>query len=161
MFKNKLYLFLIIFLLLTNVATLLFFSTQSSKTNNYYYLKLENETKSWKLSNFEIIITPEKIKVGNGKIYYLGNLNDIEDATFFDYKLYVDNLGGKQMIQNKTIAGPPIYDAGFIETGSIESLLIKNENKINIGNFKNIYAVIKWETKDGQIFEEKMNLWNN
>ncbi|MFY3792493.1 hypothetical protein ACOQFO_12540 [Ureibacillus sp. MALMAid1270] len=40
----------------------------NEKSANHYYLSFTGESKTWKLIDYEVVITPESLKAGNGTL---------------------------------------------------------------------------------------------
>lgn len=155
--SKKFYLTVITILIASNLITFLYSAKETTTYNKSYTFKSSNFSDHWKLSGYGLSITPTIIKSGNGKLYYLGDINNIKTAKYFELNVYVTFKNNeRELLQRNSISGH-VYDAGYIDVGSVENSANKFD-KLGFEEIKEIFAVVKWETENGQNHEERINL---
>jgi hypothetical protein len=76
-------------------------NNKEAETN--YYLSLSGESEHWKLDGYEIMITPEGYKAGNGIL----TMKDIEKhmASFFSFDTYAVVDGEENRFHGHSVSG--------------------------------------------------------
>lgn len=142
-----------IVLLLTAIAGC---SNNESTDNDHYYFSLMGEGDEWVVKSYQIEISPESVKAGNGKLVMKGKSEYITDS--YNIRVYAVYDDKEEVIQGDSVTGNAELDITQISTGTIESSDGKylSPDKIN-----NIYMKIEWRDLDsGQWLDEKIDLFN-
>ena len=128
--------------------------TQQSNTNDY--LLLTGESEHWKLSDYEILLTPNGETIGNGKLI-MKNANEYFTDSF-SFRTYVVVDGTSNRIHTGSVSGKT--DISKQTTGKIEKDG-HNANALSLKNIDNIYIEVEWtdqETKGNK--RERIDLYN-
>ncbi|WP_332646912.1 hypothetical protein [Lysinibacillus sp. 54212] len=110
---------------------------------NHYYLSLMGESESWSLTGYEVLITSDHFKAGNGTLN-MKNANEyIGDS--FQFRTYAVINGEDTIVHSGSVAGAEI-DIAKQTTGAIEgeSYLDKNGDFITLNDVTNIYMTVEW-----------------
>lgn len=151
--NRKLVMLIGIVLLFTAIAG----CSNNESTDNYrYYFSLMGEGDKWVVNPYQIEISPESFKAGNGKIVMKGKSEYSTDT--YNIRVFAVYDDEEKVIQGNSVSGNAVKDITQISTGTIESSDGKylSPDKIN-----NIYMKIEWKDLDsGKWLEEKIDLFN-
>lgn len=127
-------------------------SDKKAETN--YYISLSDESEHWKLNGYEIKMTPEGYKAGNG-ILKMKNENK-QNEGFLSYDVYAVVSGEEERFHGGSVSGDA--DITEIPIGTIDG---EEGNLKDFSEFDEIYMTVTWnnEDTDGDQ-EEKMVLYN-
>jgi|SRR5699024_2910758 len=119
----------------------------NNKTETNYYLSLGDEGDNWEIDGYEIMMTPEGYKAGNGILKRKGEDKEIEG--FLSYDVYAD-VGGEK---NRFHGGSVSEDTNITElaTGTIDS---EEENLKEFPQIDEIYMTVTWND-DGTDGDQK------
>lgn len=127
-------------------------SNKKAETN--YYISLSDESDHWKLDGYEIMMTPEGYKAGNGILKMKDEGK--QSKGFLSYDVYAV-VGGEE---NRFHGGSVSGDADITEmaTGTIDG---EEENLKELPEIDEIYMSVTWndDDTDGDQ-EEKIILYN-
>ncbi|CRK84584.1 hypothetical protein [Neobacillus massiliamazoniensis] len=110
---------------------------------NHYYLSLMGESQTWKLTGYEVMITPENFKAGNGTLK-MKNANEyITDSFQFETHAVIN---GKDIVVHSGSANGAGIDIAKKTTGAIEGgvYLNKNGDPITLNEVSDIYMIVEW-----------------
>ncbi len=115
------------------------------------------ESKTWELSGYEIELTPNSSKFGNG-ILTMKNTTEYS-SDFFSFEVHATINNKDEVMQKHQSSGEQVNIATK-KMGSIEGneLPSKNGDYISINELSDIYMIIKWNDQQGNKKEERINL---
>lgn len=124
------------------------------KTETNYYISLSDESDHWKLNGYEIMMTPEGYKAGNGILKMKDE--DKQSEGFLSYDVYGSVDGEEIKFQSGSVSGDT--DITEMTIGTIEG---DEESLREFPKLDEIYMTITWndEDTDGDK-EEKIILYN-
>ena len=118
------------------------------------------ESHSWTLNGYEIVLTSDLFKAGNGTLS-MKNVDEYYTESF-GFKTYIVINGQDTRVHTGYVSGNNINIA-VETTGAIEggTYLNKNGAAITIDDITEIYMVIEWwdKTKDEDV-KERIDLYN-
>ncbi|MCM3397941.1 hypothetical protein [Oceanobacillus profundus] len=138
---------------LFSLVPLLFilFACQDQQLETNYYLSLLGDSETWRLSGYEIILTPDEIKVGNGKLIMKEENKYITDSFSFDtyavingvdHKIHAGSVSGRADIKEQT--------TGTLEGGA----------PIDFDELSSVYMIIEWwDPNESDNVQERINLY--
>ncbi|MCP3776582.1 hypothetical protein NLX71_25385 [Paenibacillus sp. MZ04-78.2] len=154
----------LIALVITNVVTLFMYFNKDVQ-NGYAQAQptvkvslFSGQGEHWKLDNYTIVKTNTSIWRGNGKLTYLGSLNEIKDSNYFKYSFYEKHgekkeklvLEGLKKSNNGNIDILENLKVGSIE-GPVEEM-DKNQGSVRY------YLEIEWVNNEGVSKKEEIPL---
>ncbi|MGF2614115.1 hypothetical protein FZC84_19220 [Rossellomorea vietnamensis] len=125
------------------------------------YLSLTGESKTWKLTGYEMEISPESFKAGNGTLIMKDAEEYNSDSIYFEAHAIINGKDFK--VHTGSEAGTGI-DIAENSTGSIEGGEYVNEagRPITFNEVSNIYVVVEWRNMDkGESIKENIPLYTN
>lgn len=124
------------------------------KTETNYYISLSDESDHWKLNGYEIMMTPEGYKAGNGILKMKDEAKQSEG--FLSYDVYGSVDGEEIKFQSGSVSGDT--DITEMTLGTIEG---DEESLREFPKLDEIYMTITWndENTDSDQ-EEKIILYN-
>lgn len=146
--------FIIIVLLLGVLSACNSVDTKSNQeTESNYYLSMSDESEHWKLSGYEIMITSEGYKAGNG-ILQMKDADEQKEG-FLSYDVYAVVGGEENRFHGGSMSGNA--DINGVTTGTIDGEEELKESP-NIGE---IYMTVTWSDADTDgAQKEKIVLYN-
>lgn len=156
MLKNK-KIFYLLFL-----SLVILFSGCSGKGNSvikHSYLSLMGESQSWNLIGYEVVITPENFKIGNGTLSRK-NVNEYT-ADSFHFETHAVINGEDLTVHSGSASGVGI-DIAEETTGAIEGETYLNEDgdPITLNDVSNIYMIVEWwDTGKSESVKERIDLY--
>ncbi|MCD5322157.1 MULTISPECIES: hypothetical protein [Pontibacillus] len=127
---------------------------------HHYYMPLDGESEHWVLSDFEVVMTPEALKVGNGKLM-MKQVEEYESSSMsFDTHLVVN--GEDSIVHSGAVSGNGI-DIAEESTGAIEGgpELTDEGDPIRLKDVSRIYMTVKWrDTDKKETMEERIDLYD-
>src|SRR5699024_5923969 len=125
-----------------------------NKIETNYYISLSYENDHWKLNGYEIMMTPEGYKAGNGMLKMKDE--DKQSEGFLSYDVYGSVDGEEIKFQSGSVSGDT--DITEMTIGTIEG---DEESLREFPKLDEIYMTITWndEDTDGDK-EEKIILYN-
>lgn len=142
----------VIFSLALSLLVLSACNNKEADTN--YYLSLNGESEHWKLSGYEIVITPEGYKAGNGTLTMKDHAEHM--AHFFSFDAYAVVDGEEDRFHGHSVSG----EADIAEQipGTIDG---DDEAMKELSEIDEIYVVINWNDQDTDgDREERIVLYN-
>lgn len=127
---------------------------------NHYYLSLMGESETWKLTDYEVVITPENFLAGNGTLYMKNENEYIVDAFHFETHAVIN---GEDIVVHSGSASGAGIDIAEETTGAIEGgpYLDKNKKPITLNEVSTIYMIVEWwDIGKSDSLKEKMDLYN-
>lgn len=123
-----------------------------------YYLSLMGESDNWSLTNYEIVLTQEDFKAGNGTLRIKDENEYMTDWFEFITHVVINN---KDTVVHHNMESGPGTDLTEKSTGAIEGPAYFNENKapITIEQVDSIYMIVKWKDNNNKV-EERIDLYN-
>lgn len=131
-------------------------SNYESTDNYQYYFSLMGEGEKWIVKSYQIEISPESVKAGNGEITMKGNSEYTTDS--YNIRVFAVYDDKEKVIQGNSITGNADLDIAQLSTGTIESSDGKylSPDKIN-----NIYMEIEWKDLESeQWLKDRIDLFN-
>src|SRR5699024_479297 len=128
-------------------------SKSNQETESNYYLSMSDESEHWKLSGYEIMITSEGYKAGNG-ILQMKDADEQKEG-FLSYDVYAVVSGEESRFHGGSVSGNA--DINDVTTGTIDG---EDELK-EFPDIDEIYMTVTWndDDKDGDQ-KEKIVLYN-
>ncbi|SFE75340.1 hypothetical protein [Alteribacillus iranensis] len=107
------------------------------------YLLLTGESDSWELSGYEVEITSETFKAGNGTLHMKNETDEASD--FFHFETHVVMNGEDTVVHSGSVSGPGV-DISEETTGAIESgaYLDENGEALTREDIADIYMIVEW-----------------
>jgi hypothetical protein len=123
-------------------------------------MKLMGESQTWDLTGYEIVITPENFKAGNGTLN-MKNANEYITNSFqFETHAIIN---GEDLVVHASSATGARIDIAKKTTGAIEggTYLNKNGDPITLNEVSDIYMIIEWwDTGKNDSVKERIGLYN-
>ncbi|ALC85556.1 hypothetical protein AM499_06780 [Bacillus sp. FJAT-22090] len=147
--------FYMLFLLL---VVLLSGCNGNEKSVSNYYLSLMGESQTWNLTGYEVVITPESFKAGNGTLHVKNGNKSIADSFSFETHVVINDKDVVVHTGAVTSAGIDITEES---TGAIEGGTYLNEDgtPITLTEINNIYMIVEWRGKS-ESAKERIDLYN-
>lgn len=123
---------------------------EDSETN--YYLSLSGESDHWKLDGYEILISSDKSKTGNGTLTMKNEDKYLTD--FFSFHVYTVVDGVENSLHSSSVSGET--DIAKQTTGTIES---EGENFTKFSEVDEVYMNIRWNDDTDRDQEERIVLY--
>jgi len=122
-----------------------------------YYLSLMGESPTWNLTGYEVVITPESFKAGNGTLYVKNGKKSIVDFFYFETHVVIND---KDVVVHTGAVSSAGSDIAEESTGAIEGATYLNEDgtPITLNEINNIYMIIKWRGKS-ESAKERIDLY--
>lgn len=116
---------------------------RAQQSNKEYYLLLMGESENWKLTDYEVVITPEEVNIGNGKLK-MKNKDEYKTA-FFSFNTYMVVNGQGYGVHASSWTGDGI-DIAKKTIGTLKggSLLNENGKPITFNDVDEIYMTVEW-----------------
>ncbi|GEL77238.1 hypothetical protein [Tenuibacillus multivorans] len=140
------------------IATFFLNQDEEDQSNHYYIFTLEGQSENWELSNYTVEFVPTHQYAGNGQLDYLGD--EAMTAQDFNFRVYamIDGMGTS--LQGKSITWNESTELSNMATGHVEGSIFKpNGDPVLFGDIEQIYATIHWRDADGQVVEERIDLY--
>ncbi|WFT74157.1 hypothetical protein [Halobacillus naozhouensis] len=143
------------FYLVLLIALLTGCSSNEKMTINNSYLSLSGESESWKVKSYDIEMTPNMSRAGNGKVIMKDKTNYNTDLFSIRVHAVIDN--NDKIIQGKSVTS----SGGKIDIAQETTGTTEITEPIPVDNINNIYMVIKWQdTNKNKTSEERINLFS-
>ncbi|WP_151699826.1 hypothetical protein [Psychrobacillus glaciei] len=164
MLKNKKVFFLLLFLTL---IFLLSGCNDNAKQNVVnHYLLLQGESETWSLTGYEVMLTPEKFKAGNGVLKMRYEENYLSEYFQFDTHAIINgedvtvhSISAEYL--NSENVGMDITEQHIMGM-EMEKRLNANGNPITPKDINVIYMIVKWKDMNkGEYVEERIDLYNS
>ncbi len=130
------------------LLTLLIGCSKTPEMNNNYYLLLMGESNTWKVDSYELSITPDTLKAGNGTLTMKNETEYQTEYINMEVHAVIDNKD--TVIQSTAVSGSHTSIAQ-INTGSIEGGTFYNKDgkAIELANISDIYMTVEWQENTG------------
>ncbi|WP_164670155.1 hypothetical protein [Virgibacillus doumboii] len=143
------------FFALLSLLILILAGCNAQKNDDNYFLSLTGESDSWKLNRYEIVITPEEFKLGNGTLTMKNHEEYKTDSFHFTTHAVINNED--RTIHTSSVTGMGI-DIAEETTGTIEG---KGENSITLDDISDVYMIVEWwDVNKEENVKERINLYN-
>ncbi|ATP40860.1 hypothetical protein CSE16_12850 [Solibacillus sp. R5-41] len=154
MILNSKRIFYMLFLLL---VVLLSGCNGNEKAVSKYYLSLVGESQNWNLTGYEVVITPESFKAGNGTLHMKNGNKSIVDSFYFETHVVIND--NDVVVHTGAVTGAGI-DIAEESTGAIEGGTYLNEDgtPITLNEINNIYMIVEWWSKS-ESAKERIDLY--
>lgn len=129
----------------------------NGETDTNYFLSLSGESDHWRLNDYEIIITPEGYKAGNGKLTMKGE--EKYTADFFNIGIYSVINGEKNRFHGRSISSS-ISEGTDIADQTIGTVESEGEVLTEPTEIDEIYAIVTWSDGSREDKEERIILYN-
>ncbi|OZU87121.1 hypothetical protein CIL03_18215 [Virgibacillus indicus] len=147
-----------------SIVPLLFLLLIQSGCNNQetaynYYLALKGESDNWNLNGYEIEMTQEKFKAGNGTLKMKSENEYKTDSFHFNTHAVINNEDITIHSGSDTGLGIDIAEE---TTGTIEAAtyLNKNGDPITLDEISDIYIIVEWwDRNKSKNVKERINLY--
>ncbi|WP_391116985.1 hypothetical protein [Psychrobacillus sp. L3] len=156
----------ILYLLITTLIVLLSGCNNSGKlVKNNYFLPLHGESQTWSLTGYEVMITPENFKAGNGTLKMKNEEKYLSDFFQFETHAVINNEDFTVHSNSIEFSSPETgdgIDIAEITTGAIESGKYLNEkgDPISLKEVNVIYMIVKWrDINKGAYANERIDLF--
>lgn len=140
---------------------LIFIVIQKNVPNHHDYLKLTGESAHWKVTDYEIELTPSKLSAGDGQLDFKPQ---DEDGMIEYYKFRMQAIinGKETSLQAQSVSGQTDFQDG-VNTGHISGPTLTTEvrNPITLQDIDEIYAVIEWEKEGGDMQKEEILFYHS
>src|SRR5699024_1343108 len=113
-----------------------------------YYISLSDESDHWKLNGYEIMMTPEGYKAGNGILKMKDE--DKQSEGFLSYDVYGSVDGEEIKFQSGSVSG----DTDITEM-TIRNIEGDEERIRELHKYEEIYMTITWNDEDTDGDKEK------
>lgn len=144
----------------------------AQKDNDNYYLSLTGESDNWNLSGYEVVITPEEFKLGNGTLTMKNHNKYTSDFFHFTTHAVINNED--RTVHSGSVSGMGI-DIAEETTGTIKG---GNNGAITPDKVSDIYMIVEWwdidkekdvkeridlydESEEDSTFLKKQSEWEN
>lgn len=137
----------------------LIFLLSGCNSNEKSVLKLMGESQTWNLTGYEVVITPERFKAGNG-ILNMRNANEyITNSFHFETHAVIN---GEDLVVHAGSATGEGIDIAKKTTGAIEGgTYYNNGDPITLNEVSDIYMIIEWwDTGKSGSVKERIDLYN-
>ncbi|WP_085505796.1 hypothetical protein [Thalassobacillus devorans] len=110
---------------------------------NHFYLSMMGESETWNLTGYEVVITPENFKAGNGTLNMKNENEYIADSIHFKTHAV---MNGEDIVVHSGSASGAEIDIANESTGAIEGGEYLNEDgsPITLKEVSNIYMTVEW-----------------
>lgn len=123
---------------------------------------LEGSSTHWQVSDYQIIVTPEKVERGHAEFVYLGDAQDIVDSDYYSISFYEGTPTGEHEVVYRNSALAIGGNVNIIENvKSVGSILGPNSQAETIktkNDYANSFAEITWNDSAGNEQTEIINL---
>ncbi|MFD2922287.1 hypothetical protein [Halobacillus naozhouensis] len=140
------------------IAILAGCNTQHNNTN--YHLTLMGKSEHWGLIGYEVVITPEELKAGNGTLNMKNKNKYITNSFHFETHAVIADKD--ITVHSGSVTGAGI-DIAEETTGAIEGGTYLNEKgePITLDNIRAIYMIVGWwDMSKGESVKERIDLYN-
>ena len=146
--------FFIVFLLF---VVLLSGCNAKEKSVSNYYLSLMGDSETWNLTGYEVVITPESFKAGNGTLHVKNGIKSNVEFFYFETHLVMKD---KDVVVHTGGVSSTGMDIEKELTGAIEGGAYLNEDgtPITLNEVNNIYMIVEWRDKSKSV-KERINLY--
>lgn len=121
------------------------------QTETNYSLSLLGESEAWKLTGYEIILTPNEMKIGNGRLIMKEENEYITDS--FSFNTYAVFSGEDHSIHAGSVSGRA--DIREQTTGTLEG-----DQHIDFDELSDIYMIVEWwDPNENDNVQERINLY--
>lgn len=147
----------IIYVLFSLLVVLISGCSGYEKPVSNYYLSLIGESQTWNLTGYEVVITPESFKAGNGTLHVKNRNKTIVDSFYFETHVVINDKDLVVHTGAVTSAGKNIAEES---TGAIEGDTYLNEDgtPITLKEINSIYMIIEWSDKIESV-KERVDLY--
>lgn len=128
-------------------------SCKQSTIDHHYFFSFTNESENWKVKNYEMVLTDETLKLGNGQI----EMKDVDeyDTNFFGFSTYIVREGEEKRVHASSVSGRA--ELTEQEIGTIEG---SNDANLQIDEIQHIYMNVTWYDKENkEDVTERINLY--
>lgn len=135
-------------------------SKNAESVNNHYYLSLTGESQTWNVTGYEVMLTPEVFKAGNGTLTMKNTEEYVADTFHFETHAVID--GEDVTVHSGSVAGAGI-DIAEETTGAIEGDAYQNENGVSmtLKDISEMYLIVEWwDRGKSESEKERIELWN-
>ncbi|WP_223702123.1 hypothetical protein [Sutcliffiella deserti] len=129
------------------------------ETNKRDHLVLNGESENWNLNGYEVEISAENFKAGNG-ILQMKNQNEYK-SDFFQFRTYAAISNQDTLVHSGSVSGDSINIAEK-SIGTIEGGAYLNEEgvQITLGDISEIYMIVEWwDTSEKENVKERIDLY--
>lgn len=133
-------------------------NSNGKSDTNHYFLSLMGESQTWRLSGYEVMITPENFKTGNGTLYMKNKNEYITDSFHFETHAVIN--GEDLAVHTGSVSGK--VDLAKKTTGAIEGGTYLNEkgNPISLNEVSDIYVIVEWkDSSKSKNVKERIDLY--
>lgn len=145
--RNKLWMLMILpFIILS--------ACQNQISEETYYLLLKGESETWELRDYEVELTPDGRKTGDGVLTMKGENEYVTNS--FRFHTYAVINGEKRIIHSGSISG--LGDISEQTTGSIRG---DNRHPVSFDEINQIFMTIEWQDSAGsRKVQERIELYD-
>lgn len=135
---------------------LIFIVIQKNMPNHHDYLKLAGESAHWKVTDYEIELTPRKLSAGDGQLDFKPQDED-DMIEYYNFRMQAIINGEERSLQVQSVSGQTDFQNG-VNTGHISGATptTKSKKPITLQDIDEIYAVIEWEKEGGDMQKEEI-----
>lgn len=129
----------------------------NEKSVSNYYLSLMGESQTWNLTGYEVVITPESFKAGNGTLHVKNGNKSIVDSFYFETHVVIND---KDVVVHTGAVTSTGIDITEEPTAAIEggTYLKENGTPITLNEINNIYMIVEWRGKS-ESAKERIDLY--
>ncbi|MGY0693785.1 hypothetical protein ACW2QC_13520 [Virgibacillus sp. FSP13] len=112
-----------------------------------YYMSMTGDSDSWRIENYQIKITADSFKAGNGELFMKRNDEYKTDSFSIEAHAVINNNDKViSRFSSSAYAGDGMNIAGKQDTGEIESGAYINEDgdPITLDDISNVYVIVEW-----------------
>ena len=145
------------YMLILLVVVLLTGCSSNEKSVSNDDLLLMGESQTWNLTGYEVEITPEKFKAGNGTLQVKDGDNSTVDSYYFQTHIVINNIDLVVHGGGVSTTGGTITEES---TGAIEGGVYMNEEgkPITLNEINAIYMTVEWWDKSERT-KERIDLY--
>ncbi|MGG4103235.1 hypothetical protein AAXB25_04835 [Paenibacillus lautus] len=161
--KKTIVLLLSIIIISNGIWSYMYFNSVVKSSNIEVQVYTLNGTgEKWNITDYKIIISPNKILRGHGNLAYKGDPTDIENSTYYKLEFKETNPYGEYETVYANVGsskgGPVSILADLNDTGSIKSEYSYDELQKDRQNYESTTLTITWNDNEGELHSEIINL---
>ncbi|MDQ0229038.1 hypothetical protein J2S19_000288 [Metabacillus malikii] len=136
--------------------------SHNDETSKQQQLTFTGESESWNVTGYEVAITADSFKAGNGTLTMKTGNEHLAD--FFQYKIYANLNGEDTLINSSSFSGEADINIAEKTIGSTNggAYLDENGKPITFDDMRDFYLIVEWQDKGKRdVVKERIDLINN
>ncbi len=127
-------------------------------------MSMTGDSDNWRIENYQIEITSDSFKAGNGKLFMKGTDEYKTDSFSIEAHAIMNNEDKViSQFSSSAYTGDGMNIAGKQDTGAIDSGAYLNEDgdPITLDDINNVYVMVEWWDQDKEKdMEERIDLYD-